>query len=48
MYQITMAYSYWFNAKHEQASVYDLFTRKNPFGAQPALGEPACSLPCGC
>ena len=40
MYQITMAYSYWFNAKHEQTSVYDLFTRKNPFGAQPA-----CSLP---
>ena len=47
MYQITMAYSYWFNAKHEQASVYDLFTRKNPFGAQPASASPPALCRCG-
>jgi nicotinate phosphoribosyltransferase len=31
MYQITMAYSYWFNGRHEENSVFDLFFRRNPF-----------------
>ena len=49
MYQITMAYSYWFNAKHEQASVYDLFTHKNPFGApRLPLGGARLLCRCGC
>ncbi len=32
LYQITMAYGYWKNNKHEQEAVYELYFRKNPFG----------------
>ncbi|CAF5127946.1 unnamed protein product, partial [Rotaria magnacalcarata] len=28
-YQISMAYAYWKNGKHEQESTFDLFFRKN-------------------
>jgi nicotinate phosphoribosyltransferase len=31
MYQITMAYSYWFNGRHQDKSVFDLYFRRNPF-----------------
>ena len=29
LYQISMAYAYWKNKKHEQESTFDLFFRKN-------------------
>jgi len=31
LYQITMAYSYWQQERHELHSVFDLYFRKNPF-----------------
>ena len=34
MYQITMAYSFWFNNRHDDEASYDLFFRKNPFGGE--------------
>ncbi|CAF3487633.1 unnamed protein product [Rotaria socialis] len=36
-YQISMAYAYWKNGKHEQESTFDLFFRKNPFGGEYTL-----------
>lgn len=30
-YQITMAYAYWLNGRHEKQAVFDLFFRHNPF-----------------
>ncbi|CAF2643265.1 unnamed protein product [Rotaria sp. Silwood2] len=34
LYQITMAYAYWKNGKHQDESTFDLFFRKNPFGGE--------------
>ncbi|GAB5358461.1 hypothetical protein AAMO2058_000459700 [Amorphochlora amoebiformis] len=31
LYQVSMAYAYWSNGKHDQPAVFDLFFRKNPF-----------------
>ncbi|CAF1424441.1 unnamed protein product [Rotaria magnacalcarata] len=37
LYQISMAYAYWKNGKHQDKSTFDLFFRKNPFGGEYAL-----------
>ncbi|CAF4007146.1 unnamed protein product, partial [Adineta steineri] len=29
LYQISMAYAYWKNRKHEEMAVFDLYFRKN-------------------
>ena len=34
LYQITMTYAHWKIGKHEEASVFELFFRKNPFKGQ--------------
>lgn len=34
LYQVTMAYGYFRNNKHNQKAVFDLFFRKNPFGGE--------------
>jgi nicotinate phosphoribosyltransferase len=34
LYQITMAYSYWKNNRHNLSSIFELFFRKNPFGGE--------------
>jgi nicotinate phosphoribosyltransferase len=31
LYQVTMAYAYWKSGRQDEASVFDLFFRKNPF-----------------
>lgn len=37
LYQLTMAYGYWHQDKHEQESVFHLFFRKAPFGGAYAI-----------
>lgn len=32
LYQITMTYAHWKNGRHNEAAVFELFFRKNPFG----------------
>lgn len=34
LYQISMAYAYWKNQRHDDKSVFDLYFRKNPFGGE--------------
>ncbi len=34
LYEFTMAYAYWKSGRHEDASVFDLFIRENPFGGE--------------
>ncbi len=37
LYQLTMAYAYWKNNKHESAAVFNLFFRKLPFNGKYAV-----------
>jgi len=34
LYQITMAYAYWKNKRHQDPSIFECFFRKNPFGGE--------------
>lgn len=34
MYQITMAYSYFKQGKHNEEAAFELFFRKSPFGGE--------------
>ncbi len=34
LYEFTMVYAYWKSGRHEDASVFDLFIRENPFGGE--------------
>jgi nicotinate phosphoribosyltransferase len=34
LYEFTMAYAYWKSGRHEDAAVFDLFIRENPFGGE--------------
>jgi len=37
LYQISMAYAYWKAKKHQEAAVFDLYFRKNPFSGEYTL-----------
>ena len=40
LYQITMTYAHWKNNRHNDAAIFELFFRKNPFGG-------GCTIFCG-